>query len=542
MGCDEVGERERSEREGTRDDVTGLSMTLDLRGGSEIEAMRYDVRRCGTQDLVHQDIRSMEDLVLPGGIPAFEGEPLDEDSEHRFADYFRVLEPGCYDVTITPMSGPSRASERCEPARAEGVEVVEGKTTEILLVSQCDGESGGAIDVIATLNHPPEILKLSYHPGKFLSCPAEVKFCATVRDPDRDPVRMKWVQLSGPDATSGPEVVHRYTFHGKTVECVRYTLPDESANYFFGLKVFDLFHLEDELVTAEEWYEAGGYGQVRSRATLKIPAYVSCPGDVDAGADAGSDVGGELDGGDDSGGEPDVGEDAGSDVGGELDGGEPSEACPRGQGYWKNHNRFGQGNQYYPWPIDEDMVLCGETWLEILNTPPEGDAWYILAVQYIAARLNAADGVEVPIAISLALDQVATLLGGCPVLTPGQPGRDVALGLATLLEAFNEGQMGPESCQDDDQDGENDEADEDAEDDCDQDHEHDEDCDGDDDDDDCDRDHEHDEDCDDDDDDDDCDRDHEHDEDCDGDDDDDDCDRDHEHDEDCDGDDDDERD
>src|SRR5262249_23701270 len=54
--------------------------------------------------------------------------------------------------------------------------------------------------------------------------------------------------------------------------------------------------------------------------------------------------------------------------------------CTYTQGYWKNHNAY-QNNrsQRLPWPISENTMLCGKTWLAILGMTPRGDAWYILA-------------------------------------------------------------------------------------------------------------------------------------------------------------------
>lgn len=62
--------------------------------------------------------------------------------------------------------------------------------------------------------------------------------------------------------------------------------------------------------------------------------------------------------------------------------------CPRGQGYWKNHADA--------WPVDS-LVLGDTTFtkaqaIDVLRTPPQGDARLILAKQLIAAKLNLAAG------------------------------------------------------------------------------------------------------------------------------------------------------
>src|SRR5258708_3911894 len=59
--------------------------------------------------------------------------------------------------------------------------------------------------------------------------------------------------------------------------------------------------------------------------------------------------------------------------------------CTFTMGYWKNHNKYADNpSQQIPWPIcsqdpqGEDTLLCGMRWLYILQTEPNGNAWYIL--------------------------------------------------------------------------------------------------------------------------------------------------------------------
>ena len=59
-------------------------------------------------------------------------------------------------------------------------------------------------------------------------------------------------------------------------------------------------------------------------------------------------------------------------------------------GYWKNHPES--------WPVNSldlgNTTYSQESLLEALNTPPQGDATYILAYQFIAAKLNVAQGAD----------------------------------------------------------------------------------------------------------------------------------------------------
>lgn len=67
-------------------------------------------------------------------------------------------------------------------------------------------------------------------------------------------------------------------------------------------------------------------------------------------------------------------------------------ARPRTPGYWKNHP------EEWPEPYSPDDIfyLSGKTWLQVLWQEPRGDAYYILAHQFIAAVLNKASGCPVP--------------------------------------------------------------------------------------------------------------------------------------------------
>ncbi|MCS7249908.1 MAG: hypothetical protein N2323_02220 [candidate division WOR-3 bacterium] len=64
----------------------------------------------------------------------------------------------------------------------------------------------------------------------------------------------------------------------------------------------------------------------------------------------------------------------------------------RTPGYWKNHPEKWPP-PYHPHNI---FYLSGKTWLAVLWQEPRGDAYYILAHQFIAAVLNKASGCPVP--------------------------------------------------------------------------------------------------------------------------------------------------
>lgn len=140
------------------------------------------------------------------------------------------------------------------------------------------------------------------------------------------------------------------------------------------------------------------------------------------------------------------GEDAGEDAG---DDGGDGEGCTLTQGYWKTHNVEGRAKTD-PWPLSEDTELCDQRWVDILWTPPKGDAWYILAHQYIAAELNVASGASTDAELDAALDDAEALLIQCSIAPED---RDEAIALSGLLDDFNNGLVGPGHCDDDGDDG-----------------------------------------------------------------------------------------
>jgi cysteine-rich repeat protein len=119
--------------------------------------------------------------------------------------------------------------------------------------------------------------------------------------------------------------------------------------------------------------------------------------------------------------------------------------CVYSQGYWKNHNRFGKNlSLQIPWPIDEETMLCDETWLDILKTPPSrGNVFYILGHQWIAAELNVASGAGTTPDVDDALAEAEAMLIECEILDGD---RQEALALASLLDDYNNGLIGPPKC------------------------------------------------------------------------------------------------
>jgi hypothetical protein len=94
----------------------------------------------------------------------------------------------------------------------------------------------------------------------------------------------------------------------------------------------------------------------------------------------------------------------------------PTKGCTLTQGYWKNHadpTRKQFDDTWlmvppFPRPtspsgLSSTFFLTNRTWLQVFNTPPQGNPYYILAHQYMAARLNVLAGASAPTAVSQAI-------------------------------------------------------------------------------------------------------------------------------------------
>ena len=416
-------------------DSTGLNLTIDIQGKTDVAGVRYEISKCGKKNQPFVEVtKDLEDLTLPGAIPGFVNNPFDSRSQHLFADYFTVLKPGCYDVKATPVQSNGYPSEKCRKVMAKGVEVNSGVTTEILLVSQCTGVDTGALDVVTALNHPPKIKKLTYNPSKFVKCNkygfSTVTLCATAEDPNKDPMTFEWNQLAGPYLFLGPRVIFSFQKKGVKTECVRIHLRRpifKQEDYLFEVIVRDQFHGEQGLQTAEEWFYENGYGTVKSRATLAVPVYLSCPlrkkytpphdGDGDGDGDGNGDGDGD-------------------------NGVEPIDTCPRTQGFW--------GNNLQRWPegAASTVLYSGTTWQSVLMSGSGGDMCSIMGQQYVAAQLNVGVGALGPADIDDLFEEAEGIFANsCPGLTGGSGAvRDRAEELKDIFESLNEGDFEGSEC------------------------------------------------------------------------------------------------
>jgi hypothetical protein len=129
--------------------------------------------------------------------------------------------------------------------------------------------------------------------------------------------------------------------------------------------------------------------------------------------------------------------------------------CTRSQGYWKTHSAYGPAPYDPTWEMlgeDSTFFLSNKSNYEVMWTPPSGgNAYYILAHQYIATTLNflaGADPGEVQEEFDDATDlfemhtpeYIGSLKGNNPI-------RQEFLMLSEILDDYNNGIIGPGKCQ-----------------------------------------------------------------------------------------------
>lgn len=121
------------------------------------------------------------------------------------------------------------------------------------------------------------------------------------------------------------------------------------------------------------------------------------------------------------------------------------EGCTYTQGWYKNPKHV--------WPegaLQRNTAFDGGASLEtILNTPPKGNVYYILAHQYITALLNVQGDAD-PADVQDELDDAADYFAAASPADPLPAGwtKEMVTDLATALDEFNNGITGPGHCDD----------------------------------------------------------------------------------------------
>jgi hypothetical protein len=133
----------------------------------------------------------------------------------------------------------------------------------------------------------------------------------------------------------------------------------------------------------------------------------------------------------------------------------PPAGCTYTLGYWKTHSEFGPAPYDATWAklsngASTTFYLSGSTWIGVFGVAPAGNAYYQLAHQYMAAKLNVLDGAD-PTVAAAAIASAETLFAA---YTPAQVAalpknsatRALFLALASTLDEYNNGIIGPGHC------------------------------------------------------------------------------------------------
>lgn len=126
------------------------------------------------------------------------------------------------------------------------------------------------------------------------------------------------------------------------------------------------------------------------------------------------------------------------------------EGCTLTQGYWKNHSEYGPAPYDDTWAMLKNgaatlFFLSGHSWLEVFDSRPRGNAYYVLAHQYMAAQLNRLSGAN-PSAVMTELASATELLESYTPDTLPKSARATAIELAETLDQYNNGMIGPGHC------------------------------------------------------------------------------------------------
>lgn len=142
--------------------------------------------------------------------------------------------------------------------------------------------------------------------------------------------------------------------------------------------------------------------------------------------------------------------------------------CTYTQGYWKTHVKYAAKPQFArkrdkTWdlidgagtlnenaPFIDGTYNSGYSYIQVMWTPPKGNAYYQLAHQYIAAKLNTLAGAGTTPQVASAIAQVEAMfrahINPNDAWWSNATNRSNAIALAGILGSYNEGKTGPGHC------------------------------------------------------------------------------------------------
>ena len=252
---------------GISGDTAERRLSLRFESSDEVKSVRFHIDRtaCGEEAVAESKGWDIEAEMLPFGLAASASPDF---AGNAFADAFILLPTGCYDVKGTPMDSAGLVSKRCSSPAAHHVVIADGKTTEILLISQCRNDDRGALDTTLVFNFAPQIDSFDYAPSKYVACGAPAKLCMTASDKDKNALDFTWEG----DLAKGVKHVETLNENGSTTSCI--SISSAVAGRFeLTATVYDLMASGQRV---EAYLNEHGE-KLESRDSLQVPLYVSCP-------------------------------------------------------------------------------------------------------------------------------------------------------------------------------------------------------------------------------------------------------------------------
>ncbi len=128
-----------------------------------------------------------------------------------------------------------------------------------------------------------------------------------------------------------------------------------------------------------------------------------------------------------------------------------AEACTLTPGYWKTHSKYGPAPDDSTWSLlgeDNPFFLSGQTNYQVLWTSPSGgNAYYILAHAYLAAKLNILNGASTTSSVDPAISYAESFFNSYTPASPlSRAVRNTAIAQAEVLDNYNNGLIGPGHC------------------------------------------------------------------------------------------------
>jgi hypothetical protein len=160
----------------------------------DVTAVRFDLvavdESCGAPAVATLTV-PLEAELAPTSVSGGEG------ASHHFASGLFTVAPGDYRACATPLRSDASASEACAQA-SELTTVSPELTTQLNLVSQCQGTSAGGLDVAVSLNDPPQITGVVVTPSTFITVCESASIAVAAEDPNGDTLSFGWSVVSGP--------------------------------------------------------------------------------------------------------------------------------------------------------------------------------------------------------------------------------------------------------------------------------------------------------------------------------------------------------